>query len=170
MNTKFILLLAAPIFAFGAGNGSGEYDIVPRVINFVIFFSILYYLIAKPIKAAYQGRINAIANRLNAIQEKLKASNAKKEEAAKKVENAKAIANDLTEAIKKEIEIMLTKIEKDTQNEIAILEKSYEEQKDFEERKLVRAVVSEVLDELFASDAMKIDQNELINLIMKKVS
>lgn len=170
MNIKFILLLAAPMLAFGAGGGSGEYDIIPRVINFVIFFSILYYLIAKPVKAAYHGRINAIANRLNAIQEKLKASNAKKEEAAKKVENAKVIANDLAQAIKKEIEIMLVKIEKDTQNEIAILEKSYEEQKDFEERKLVRAVVSEVLDELFASDAMKIDQNELINLIMKKVS
>lgn len=170
MNIKFILLLAAPMLAFGAGSGSGEYDIIPRVINFVIFFSILYYLIAKPVKAAYHGRINAIASRLNAIQEKLKASNAKKEEAAKRVENAKVIANDLTQAIKKEIEIMLVKIEKDTQNEIAILEKSYEEQKDFEERKLVRAVVSEVLDELFASDAMKIDQNELINLIMKKVS
>lgn len=170
MNIKFILLLAAPMLAFGAGSGSGEYDIIPRVINFVIFFSILYYLIAKPVKAAYHGRINAIANRLNAIQEKLKASNVKKEEAAKKVENAKVIANDLAQAIKKEIEIMLVKIEKDTQNEIAILEKSYEEQKDFEERKLVRAVVSEVLDELFASDAMKIDQNELINLIMKKVS
>ena len=170
MNIKFILLLAAPMLAFGAGSGSGEYDIIPRVINFVIFFSILYYLIAKPVKAAYHGRINTIANRLNAIQEKLKASNAKKEEAAKKVENAKVIANDLAQAIKKEIEIMLVKIEKDTQNEIAILEKSYEEQKDFEERKLVRAVVSEVLDELFASDAMKIDQNELINLIMKKVS
>lgn len=170
MNIKFILLLAAPMLAFGAGSGSGEYDIIPRVINFVIFFAILYYLIAKPVKAAYHGRINAIAKRLNAIQEKLKASNAKKEEAAKKVENAKVIANDLTQAVKKEIEIMLVKIEKDTQNEIAILEKSYEEQKDFEERKLVRAVVSEVLDELFASDAMKIDQNELINLIMKKVS
>ncbi|WP_086241683.1 MULTISPECIES: F0F1 ATP synthase subunit B [Campylobacter] len=170
MNIKFILLLAAPMLAFGAGSGSGEYDIIPRVINFVIFFAILYYLIAKPVKAAYHGRINSIANRLNAIQEKLKASNAKKEEAAKKVENAKVIANDLTQAVKKEIEIMLVKIEKDTQNEIAILEKSYEEQKDFEERKLVRAVVSEVLDELFASDAMKIDQNELINLIMKKVS
>lgn len=170
MNIKFILLLVAPMLAFGAGSGSGEYDIIPRVINFVIFFSILYYLIAKPVKAAYHGRINAIANRLNAIQEKLKASNAKKEEAAKKVENAKVIANDLAQAIKKEIEIMLVKIEKDTQNEIAILEKSYEEQKDFEERKLVRAVVSEVLDELFASDAMKIDQNELINLIIKKVS
>ena len=170
MNIKFILLLVAPIFAFGAGNGSGEYDIVPRVINFVIFFSILYYLIAKPIKAAYNGRINSIANRLNAIQEKLKASNAKKEEAAKRVENAKVMASDLADAIKKEIEIMLAKIEKDTQNEIAILEKSYEEQKEFEERKLVRAAVSEVLDELFESDAMKIDQNELINLITKKVS
>ena len=170
MNIKFILLLVAPILAFGAGNGSGEYDIVPRVINFVIFFSILYYLIAKPIKAAYNGRINSIANRLNAIQEKLKASNAKKEEAAKRVENAKVMASDLADAIKKEIEIMLAKIEKDTQNEIAILEKSYEEQKEFEERKLVRAAVSEVLDELFESDAMKIDQNELINLIMKKVS
>ena len=84
MNIKFILLLAAPMLAFGAGSGSGEYDIIPRVINFVIFFAILYYLIAKPVKAAYHGRINAIANRLNAIQEKLKASNAKKEEAAKR--------------------------------------------------------------------------------------
>ena len=169
MNIKFILLLITPIFAFGAGSGSGEYDIVPRVINFVIFFAILYYLIAKPIKAAYNGRINSIANRLNAIQEKLKASNAKREEAAKKVENAKVIASDLTEAINKEIEIMLVKIEKDTQNEIHILEKSYEEQKDFEERKLVRVVVSEILDELFESDAVKIDQNELVNLIIKKV-
>ena len=71
--------------------------------------------------------------------------------------------------IKKEIEIMLVKIEKDTQNEIHILEKSYEEQKDFEERKLVRVVVSEILDELFESDAVKIDQNELVNLIIKKV-
>ena len=68
MNIKFILLLIAPIFAFGAASGNGEYDIVPRVINFVIFFAILYYLIAKPIKAAYNGRINSIANRLNAIQ------------------------------------------------------------------------------------------------------
>ena len=65
---------------------------------------------------------------------------------------------------------MLAKIEKDTQNEIHILEKSYEEQKDFEERKLVRVVVSEILDELFESDAVKIDQNELVNLIIKKVS
>ncbi|ARR01104.1 MULTISPECIES: F0F1 ATP synthase subunit B [Campylobacter] len=170
MNIKFILLLIAPIFAFGASSGSGEYDIVPRVINFVIFFSILYYLIAKPIKAAYNARINSIANRLNAIQEKLKASNAKREEAAKRVENAKVMASELSEAIKKEIEIMLAKIEKDTQNEIHILEKSYEEQKEFEERKLVRAVVSEVLDELFASEAIKIDQNELVNLIIKKVS
>ena len=169
MNIKFILLLITPIFAFGAGSGSGEYDIVPRVINFVIFFAILYYLIAKPIKAAYNSRIDSIANRLNAIQEKLKASNAKREEAAKKVENAKVIASDLTDATNKEIEIMLAKIEKDTQNEIHILEKSYEEQKDFEERKLVRVVVSEILDELFESDAVKIDQNELVNLIIKKV-
>ncbi|QQF52279.1 F0F1 ATP synthase subunit B [Campylobacter fetus] len=172
MNIKILLLLLAPIFVFGATASGAErdYDIVARTINFVIFAGILYYLIAEPVKKAYKGRINSIAARLDAIQDKLRASKAQKDEALKKVEDAKNSASGLLESTDKEIEILISKIEKDTQNELLLLQKSYEEQKDFEERKIIRSVVGEILDEVFAEDTLKIDQSEFVNLVLKKVS
>lgn len=172
MNIKILLLLLAPIFVFSATASGAErdYDIVARTINFVIFAGILYYLIAEPVKKAYKGRINSIAARLDAIQDKLRASKAQKDEVLKKVEDAKNSASGLLESTDKEIEILISKIEKDTQNELLLLQKSYEEQKDFEERKIVRSVVGEILDEVFAEDTLKIDQSEFVNLVLKKVS
>lgn len=133
MNIKILLLLLAPIFVFGATASGAErdYDIVARTINFVIFAGILYYLIAEPVKKAYKGRINSIAARLDAIQDELRASKAQKDEVLKKVEDAKNSASGLLESTDKEIEILISKIEKDTQNERLLLQKSYEEQKDF---------------------------------------
>ncbi|ALV65501.1 F0F1 ATP synthase subunit B [Campylobacter fetus] len=172
MNIKFLLLLLTPVFVFGADANSVErdYDIFARTINFAIFAGILYYLIAEPVKKAYKGRINSIAARLDAIQDKLRASKAQKDDALKKVEDAKNRASGLLESTDKEIEILISKIEKDTQNELLLLQKSYEEQKDFEERKIIRSVVGEILDEVFAGDTLKIDQSEFVNLVLKKVS
>lgn len=69
-----LLLLPAVMFASGAVEGEGKTDIVPRVINFAIFASILYYLLAKPLKEYFTGRTTEIADRLSSIQDKLKES------------------------------------------------------------------------------------------------
>lgn len=162
----FIAILPAILIA----SESKDYDIIQRTINFIIFAGILYYLIANPIKNAYKARISSIANRLEAIQDKLRASKNSKDEAMKDVEKARVDATNYIQTAKREAEILAQKIESESQNEINNLKKSFEDQKKFEERKMVRVVTSEIVSEIFGSDALKMDQNDFVNLILKKVS
>lgn len=166
---QFYLILIVPFFAFAGAPSGDNYDIVERIINFLIFFGILYYFLAAPIKNAYKGRIEGIANRLESIQKKLKESKAKKDDALRRVEEAKNNALSLIETAKKEALILSEKIKAETNQEIASIEKSFQEQKEFEKRRMVKSVVGEILNEIFASDSLKIDQNELVNIVLKKV-
>lgn len=166
---KSYLILLMPFLLLASEPSGNGYDIVPRTINFILFFAILYYLISTPVKNAYKARIDGIANRLDGIQKKLKESQMKKEDALRRVEEAKSNAASLVETSKKEAVILSEKIKNETAQEILNIEKSFEEQKEFEKRKMTKGVVSEVLNEVFESDSMKIDQNELVNIVLKKV-
>ena len=147
----------------------GGYDIVPRTINFIVFAAILYYFIANPIKNAYKGRIAGIAARLDSIEQKLKDSKAKKDDALRRVEEAKANAASLVETARKEAILISERIKEETRQEVANLEKSFQDQKEFEKRRMVKSVVGEILNEIFASDSVKMDQSELINIMLKRV-
>ena len=107
----------------------GGYDIVPRTINFIVFAAILYYFIANPIKNAYKGRIAGIAARLDNIEQKLKDSKAKKDDALRRVEEAKANAASLVETARKEAVLISERIKQETRQEVANLEKSFQDQK-----------------------------------------
>ena len=147
----------------------GGYDIVPRTINFIVFAAILYYFIANPIKNAYKGRIAGIAARLDNIEQKLKDSKAKKDNALRRVEEAKANAASLVETARKEAVLISERIKEETRQEVANLEKSFQDQKECEKRRMVKSVVGEILNEIFASDSVKMDQSELINIMLKRV-
>ena len=147
----------------------GGYDIVPRTINFIVFAAILYYFIANTIKNAYKGRIAGIAARLDNIEQKLKDSKAKKDDALRRVEEAKANAASLVETARKEAILISERIKEETRQEVANLEKSFQDQKEFEKRRMVKSVVGEILNEIFASDSVKMDQSELINIMLKRV-
>ena len=158
MKSKILLLLFPFVLM-----ADGGYDIVPRTINFIIFAAILYYLIANPVKNAYKGR------RLDNIEQKLKGSKAKKDDAIKRVEEAKANADGLVETARKEAFLISERIKEETMQEIVNLEKSFQDQKEFEKRRMVKSVVGEILNEIFASDSVKMDQSELINIMLKRV-
>lgn len=162
------ILLLLPVFALA--QGEANYDIIERTLNFLLFFGILLYFIAKPLKQMYLNRISSIANRLENIAEKLRVSNRKKDDAIKRVDEAKINAASLIETAKKEAILLTEKIKKDMQNDILNLEKSFKDQKEFEERKMTKSVVSELLNEIFDDKNLKVDQKELINIILKKVS
>ena len=164
MKSKILLLLFPFVLM-----ADGGYDIVPRTINFIIFAAILYYLIANPVKNAYKGRIESIAARLDNIDQKLKESKAKKDDAIKRVEEAKANADSLVETARKEAFLISERIKEETMQEIVNLEKSFQDQKEFEKRRMVKSVVGEILNEIFASDSVKMDQSELINIMLKRV-
>ena len=170
MKIKILFFLALPFLAYASEHGGTNYDIVERTLNFLLFFAILVYFAAKPLKALYQSRIDRIANKLESIQEKLRESKAKKDDVLKRVEEAKQNANALIETAKKEAVNLREKTKEATKFEIERLEKAYEEQKAFEERKIRKNVVTEILDGVFDEKSLEISQSNLIKIIQKKAS
>jgi len=168
---KYLFLFIVPAFVLASGGHDGvkDYDVLWRSINFILFFGILFYLLKGPAKAAYQGRIDGIASRLEANQKILKESAARKEQAKKDLQDAKVQGAALIETAKKEIVFAAEKIKNATEQEIANLQKSFDEQKSFEARKIKKEVVSEILDDVFASDDIKFGQDKLVKIVEKKV-
>ncbi|MCI6988158.1 MAG: F0F1 ATP synthase subunit B [Campylobacter sp.] len=163
--TMFLL----PALVFGANDAPKDFDIVPRTVNFLIFFGILFYLLKDFAKRAYANRINGIVARLEAIENKLKDSKAKKAQSVKDLELAKNRAVNLVETSKKEVEIQKKKLEEATELEIQTIQKSFEEQKAFEARKMTKNITKEVIDEVFSDGSIKLEQNELLDVIEQKV-
>ena len=172
MNIKYLSLLLLPVYALASGDveasESGESDIFWRVINFAIFFGILYYLLADKIRAFFKGREEGIAGELSAVEEKLKEAKNAKEEAAQKAKDAEVAAADLTESAKKEAALMVSKINESLVHDKAQLEKSYADRVDIEVKKMKKEVVNEVLEEMFKSES--ISNEDLLNIIKKKVA
>lgn len=170
MKTKILFVLFVPIFLFSAtSDAPKDYDIVPRTTNFIIFAAILYYLIAQPLKNFFINRSNGIAKRLEAISEKLKDSKNKKEAAIKRVDEANVLAKDIINTAHKEAENLKKGVEKDLSQDIANLIKNYDNQKEFEKRKMTKEAVCKVLDEIFAEKNLKLDQSDLVDIVLKKV-
>lgn len=167
---KILLFTFLPLSLFAAGSGSGEYDILPRAVNFLIFVAILYYLLANPVKNFYKSRITSIASRLEDIQKKLLESRNKKLEAIKKFEDFKKEAANSILLAKKEAELLAQKVKNDTKNELLMLEKAHEEQKLSETRKMEKEVVSKMLKELFSQYELSVNQKDIVDIMFKKVS
>ncbi len=168
------LWLLLPVWALASGSAEGAEDggtdFFWRLINFLIFFGIIYYLIADKIKAFFKGREDGIAKRLSEVQEKLKEAKAEKESAEQKAKDAEATAADLIAAAKKEAELMTEKINETVAQEKAHLEKAFEERVEVEAKLMKREVVNEVLEEMFSSDSAQIGNEDLLNIIKKKVA
>ncbi|BBG65353.1 ATP synthase F0 sector subunit b [Hydrogenimonas sp.] len=164
------LFLPAMLFASEAEVSSGGTDFIPRLVNFIIFVAILYYFAAEPIKNFFKGRTADIASRLEEVQNRLKATKKAKEDALAEYEAAQATAEEIIEAAKKESQLLAKKLDEQLHNELENLEKLQEEKMEVEKRQMVRKTVSEVLSELFESDAIGMDEKKFVNLIMKKVA
>jgi len=165
-----LLLLPAVLFASGAAEGEGKTDIVPRVINFVIFASILYYLIAKPLKDYFTGRTTEIADRLTSIQDKLKESKDEKEQALQSVKDADVSAVDIIETAKKEAEMLSDKVAQNLKKDLENLQKSHDDRIIVEEKKMSRGVVEEVIESIFDNGKINLKNDDFLNIIKKKVA
>ncbi|MDR0579975.1 MAG: F0F1 ATP synthase subunit B [Campylobacteraceae bacterium] len=167
---RYVVLLMIPILSFASGTENT--DIFQRLINFFLFAGLFYYLLVSKFKIQniFKNRKSSIADRLNAIQEKLKESKNQKNIALEKLEEAKVNAKAFLATSQKESEMLLEKIKSDLQIELENLEKSHKDQIDIERRKMVRQVVSEVLEGLFSADSIKIDRNKFVDIILKKVA
>lgn len=169
MKKLLLVLLALSPIALMASEG-GETDILQRTVNFIIFAAILYYLLADKIKAFFAGRTAEIQAQLDKVQDTLKASEQKVEDAKAKLEEAKVIAANIVEDANKSIESIKQQVAANIESEIAHIEKSFSDKIEIQTRKAKTQIVEEVLNELLSSDNLNLSQEELANIVLKKVA
>lgn len=171
MKRMLLLGLAlAPVALFASSEGAVETDIVQRTVNFIIFAGILWYLLADKIKAFFAERSLSIQAELDKVQDTLKASQDKVKDAQKKLEEAKKIATEIIEGAKADIDSVKQKVATAVDTDIANLNKNLEEMMKVETSKAKKEVVTEVLEELLSSENIKLTQQELANIVLKKVA
>jgi len=163
----FTLIFSVAAFA---GGGGGETDILPRTVNFIIFAAIVYYLLADKVREFFKNRSASIAAKLESVQAHLKEAREEKARAEKELENAKKLAAEIIETAKEESKLLSEKIKNDLQEELKVMEKIFAENCELEERKMVREVIKNILDETFEDKNIVINEKEFVNLIVKKVA
>ncbi|WP_309497962.1 F0F1 ATP synthase subunit B [Sulfurovum sp.] len=174
-----LLVLPAVLLASGGSDGEvsryfiqtgRESDYVPRLVNFIIFASLIYYLVANPIKGFFKGRSADIASQLNEIEEKLQAAKDEKKEAQKRLKESEKKAEEILVDAKAEAALLAEKIAVANEEELVLLEKQLAEKMTLEERKSAREVIDEVLSENITTDDIKIDEAKVVEIISKKVA
>jgi len=170
MKRMLLLGLALVPVALFANEGAVETDIVQRTVNFIIFAGILWYILADKIKAFFAERSLSIQAELDKVQDTLKASQEKIKDAQKKLEEAKKIATEIVEGAKADIDSVKQKVATAVDSDITNLNKNLDEMMKVETSKAKKEVVNEVLEELLSSENIKLTQNELVNIVLKKVA
>lgn len=80
------------------------------------------------------------------------------------------LAAEIVENAKTDVDSIKQKVAATVDAEIAQLEKNFDEKINIEVRKAKKEVVAEVLEELFNSGDVELTQEELSNIVLKKVA
>lgn len=155
------------VFLNAAAVDISETDFVARLINFVIFVVIVWMLIAKKAKMFFSERSRSISDQLSEVQVKLKNAKNQKEQTLRRLQEARESAAEILANAKKESYLVAQKIEEQSGHDIEIMMKNTELLMEFEQRRMEKAVIDEVLDQIFAES--KISASEYGNIIEKKV-
>jgi F-type H+-transporting ATPase subunit b len=157
-------------FALASNAEHAGTDIVQRTVNFLLFAGLVWYLIAEPIKGYFKSRSENIANELKKVQDKLNETIALKKDALAKISDAEKYAEELAISSKKENKIINDNIMAQCEVELEALTKQSESSRDFEQRRMVRNVVEDVLNEVLSQSNEGFDKEAMANVILKKVA
>ncbi len=164
----FIILALTPLALFA--NEDVQTDIIPRTVNFLIFVAIIYYILADKIKVFFNDRTNSIQARLDEVQSTLEESKRKVEDAQSQLEDAKKLAKEIVNDANLDVESIKSKIAKTFEDEINNLSNSFDEKLLIETKKAKKQIVNEILNELLSDSNINISNDDLSNIILKKVA
>jgi len=165
-----VLMLMISTYALASEVEQGGTDIVQRTVNFLLFAGLIWYLVGEPVKNYFTSRSQAIADRLKEVQNKLDNSVNLKKEVLAKISDAEKFAEELAVASKKENKIINDNIMKQCEADLEALVKQQASKQDFEERKMVREVVENILQETLSQSSDTFDKKSMANVILKKVA
>lgn len=170
MSRILVLMLMLSTYALASEAAHGETDIVQRTVNFLLFAGLVWYLVGEPVKSFFAARSQAIADELKKVQEKLDESIAMKKDAMNRIAEAQKFAEELAISSKKENKIINDNIMSQCEVDLETLVKQHNSFKHFEQRKMVRSVVEDVLSETLGQTAQSLDRETMANIILKKVA
>ncbi len=147
-----------------------ETDFNPRVFNFIIWVSLLYYLLANPVKDYFTGRSKGIEGQLNEIEVKLQAAKDEKKLAQSHLDESKTKASQILENAKNDAIFLAKKISEANENELNVMKKQLEDKMLLEEKKSVREAIDTVLSENITNDDIMLYSNKVVDIISKKVA
>ncbi len=169
MSRILVFMLMISTYAL-ASSGNAETDIVQRTVNFLLFAGLIWYLVAEPAKSYFASRSQGIADEMKRVQDKLRESASLKKEALAKVAAAEKFAADLVVNSKKENKVINDSIITQCEADLEILAKQQTVLMDFEQRKMVRSVVENILGEVLSQSDDSFDKEAMANVILKKVA
>lgn len=170
MSRILLLIIMISTYALASEAGHGETDIVQRTVNFLLFAGLVWYLVGEPAKAYFASRSQGISGELKKVQEKLEESITLKKDALVKISDAEKFARNLLVSSKKENKVINDKIMNQCDTDLEIISTQSVSFKEFEERKMVRSVVEDVLNETLVQSSESFDKQAMVNVILKKVA
>ncbi len=170
MSRILVLMLSISTIALASNAGSGETDIVQRTVNFLLFAGLIWYLIAEPVKNYFTSRSQSIADDLKRVQDKLNETITLKKDALAKISDAEKFAEELAVSSKKENKIINDNMMVQCDTELETLTKQQSSATEFAQRKMVRTVVEDIIDEVLTQSSDSFDKEAMANVILKKVA
>lgn len=171
MSRILLLIIMISTYALASsGAESGGTDIVQRTVNFLLFFGLVWYLVAEPAKNYFAARSQSIADELQKVQDKLSESVTLKKEALAKISDAEKFAEELVTVSKRENKIINDNIMLQCEADLETISKQNTSLMEFEQRKMVRTVVQDILSEVLSQSSESFDKEAMANVILKKVA
>ena len=170
MSRILVIMLMISTYALASSAENTGTDIVQRSVNFIIFAGLIWYLVAEPVKNYFATRSQGIADELQKVQDKLNESITLKKEALSKISDAEKYAESISESLKKENKVLNDNIMLQCDAELEILAKQHLSLMDFEQRKMVRSVVEDIVDDVLKQSSDSFDKEAMANVILKKVA
>lgn len=159
-------MLSSSVFAADIA----DTDILARTINFVIFASLIYYFVGDKAKAFFKERSDGIKSELQKVQDRLKETKIAKQNADKKVEDAKKLATEILATSKKENKLLSEKVDAQMVLDLKSLENSHQTLLAFDQRDMVTSVVDEIMSDVLSDKNIPLDNDAITDIILKKVA
>ncbi len=161
------LILLSPLYATGLD--ISQTDIIERSLNFLLFAGILWYFLAKKLRAFLRSKSLEISKRLEEIQAQLKVSKENKKKLLKELEQAKEKAELIISDANKEAYTITQKYELQTKMDVENLIKNSKVLMDLEVKKIKRELVESVFKDLRESKKVSFNTQDCVNILKQRL-
>lgn len=144
-------------------------DFVERLINFVIFFAILWYFGADKIKAIFRGRTQEIALSFERAQEQTKAIEKEKEKALQQLSDAESKAGEIVALAKREAMIIAQQYREKVDRDIQSVSVSFDQILAQEERQMLRDSIQKILKQSTQQVKIQEDVDFYLKVLSRRI-